>query len=419
MYLNKKRNLVFGLLFKFLLDYSYFSIVSKYYSYQGFYLNINPINYFVSFLIVILFLSILSEKIKSVSDLFLSIAIFTVIIPISTLFGLDDERSILPLIYCISSILIIIFVSKVKIKKIKKIPIIKNGENISLYISLVFVLFLIFWYFISGVELNLNLRKVYEFREENAELSSIGLLSYTNNWTYKIFNIFIILYALKYKKYGICVIFLLCQVYFFSATAHKSVLFLPFIVIIIYLILSKTRSSYLIPLGLIILQLITFIFYYFFDNLFVSAMFSRRVFFIPSHLTYSYIDFFQNNPHIYWSNSILSSFSEYPYHLPLSNLIGEYNGDSRNSANNGFISTGFAHAGLFGIVLYSIMIGFLIRVMNFLISNGVDSTLTLTLILLPLRSLLVSTDFFTAMLTHGLIIIILLLYMLRDKIVKN
>lgn len=56
------------------------------------------------------------------------------------------------------------------------------------------------------------------------------------------------------------------------------------------------------------------------------SMFIRRVFFVPGKLSYDYFDFFAENHFIYWSNSFLSHFIEYPYSLPLAELIGNYEG---------------------------------------------------------------------------------------------
>ncbi len=416
--LNKnKLTLVFtALVFRLLLDISYLNVVSPLYKYAGFHVNFSVGQYGLSWLLYLVAFIFGKDRLLKVSDYFFLTALLSVIAPLTSLFGLDRLRPIFPVLVVIVSILIIYTITRIKVFSFSRLPTVKNGRRLAIFISLLFVLFLLAWYCMSGVKYNLDFSKVYEFRENNAKLSSIGVLAYTNNWTYKIFNIFLITFALHYKKYLLLLLLLSFQVYFFAASAHKGVLFLPFIILSVYYYFRKTNSLTILPVAFTGILLITFASYYLLNDIWLSSLFSRRLFFIPAHLTFVYFDFFSENPQIYWSNSVLSNFTTYPYDLSMSHVVGRYLGDEGMGANNGFIASGFAHAGLFGVILYSLIIGFILRFINDITYNILPIWLAVGISVVPLRNLLISSDLFAVMLTHGFIVALILLFLTRNKL---
>ena len=62
---------------------------------------------------------------------------------------------------------------------------------------------------------------------------------------------------------------------------------------------------------------------------------------------------FPENPRVYWSGSITNLFINYPYKMNPALLIGNYLAVLGSSANNSFLSTGYMHAGIWGIIFYS------------------------------------------------------------------
>ena len=118
---------------------------------------------------------------------------------------------------------------------------------------------------------------------------------------------------------------------------------------------------------------------------------------------------------MFWSNSVLSYFLSYPYDLSLSHVIGRYLGNEGMSANNGFVASGFAHAGIFGVFFYALIIGLILRFINDVTYNLLPLWFAVALSIVPLRSLLISSDLFTVMLTHGFIIALLIIFLARSK----
>ena len=307
------------------------------------------------------------------------------------------------------------FINRAKIISFKNLPIVGKGRLFVVCISMGFVLFLFVWYLIRGVDLNFDLTKVYQFRYRNAEIASFGVLSYTNNWTYKVFNVTLFAFALLNRRYFIAFILFLFQFFFFAASAHKGVLFLPVLVLCTWYYFRKTDSTVVIPVLFSAVIGLTIFFYFVFDDLLSSSLFSRRVFFVPASLTFTYFEFFETNPTILWSNSILSSIVDYPYEGSMSQVIGRFLGQEGMAANNGFVSSGYAHAGLLGVFFYAVLIGLVLRLIDDMSFNKLPLWFAISLCVVPIRSVLISSDLFTVMLTHGFLLVLLIIFFVRER----
>ncbi|WP_165974267.1 hypothetical protein [Vibrio crassostreae] len=337
----------------------------------------------------------------------------SLIFPLSTLYGLGGRGAEALICTVIFQITLFYFV-RIKIPKVS-LPYVNHGEAIIVRGSIISVFLIILWLFITGAAFNLNfdLTKVYEYRQVNAELSSFGLFAYINNWVYQIINVFLIAYFYKNKKFKKMLIFVMIQVFFFAVSAHKSILFYPILVIGIGFYFERYKTLSVILFGVIFIIVTSFILYFFFDDVVPASMFIRRVFFIPAMLSDEYFMFFSSNEFVYWSNSILSGLIDYPYDMRMTKLIG-YQMGTEASANNGLISSGFAHFGYIGIAIYVLLFCFLIKIIDEFSSDSSMKWLGLALTIVPIRAALISSDLPTTLLTHGLLVSIFILYFLRE-----
>ncbi|MGL3044486.1 O-antigen polymerase [Acinetobacter pecorum] len=414
---------IISIIYKILLDFSYISFVNPYFSYAGFNLNISNFNYVCSWLIYLFIVSLTPNVLNRLSDYFLVIFTFSVLSPLLTMFGLDYSLSFYPIFINLIVFLTMRLLLKIKIfSREIGYPYIINGEFYFKAISLIMVLYLIFWYFMSGAvsNFNLDMSKVYDFRDVNAELANFGIFSYLNSWVLKVFSLSLMAYFLLKKKYVYFLVFFSIQCFFFGVSAHKSVLFTPFLILGIYLYLSKTKSLATVPLFFSFLILICLGFFYFNNNIMLSSIFIRRMFFVPNYLTYEYFSFFQLNGFAWWTNSF--SFlggAIYPEGIPqtIGNSLSLTEDGAR--ANNGFISSGFAQAGVFGVFLYTTLLIFILKLIDKFSSETGYLWFSLCIVIAPLRSLLISSDLLTVLLTHGLAVAIILLFLLRKRNLNN
>ena len=409
------------ILYRVLLEVSYVNIISPYFGYFGFNTLFSIENYLLSWMVFMTAFLLSTDRISRVSDCFFLMAVIGVITPICILFGYDADRSFAPLGASIASLCVIYFVVNTKSITFRRLPIFSNGLGLVVLISSTFVAFLIFWYFKSGISLNLDLMRVYEYRSENQDKAGGGILNYIIPWTYKIFTMTLLAITLLKRRYFLAILILSIQVFFFAASAHKSVLISPLLILGLYFYFKKTNSAVIVLgvlSGVVALTLGT---YYIFDDILASSFVVRRALFIPSSFTFSYFEFFASNPKVFWSNSLLSGFLNYPYgqDQSMALVIGEFIGYPDQNANNGFISAGFAHAGLFGIFFYSIIIGLILRFLNHVIENLLPLWFGLSLCVLPFATLLLSSDLLVALSTHGFIIALLIITLVRSKKYDN
>ena len=415
-----KPSILFVLLvfvFRVLLEISYINVINPVFSYSGFHINFSYINYLTSWIIFLSGFLSSAGRIFRVSDYFFIVIFLVVITPMCILFGYDAERSFFPLGVSVFSVWLIYFVVNTKTISFRTLPVFKGGLNLVVLVSSLFVVFLILWYALSGVSFNLNLMEVYDFRSKNQDLAGGGILNYTNGWTYNIFNMTLFAIALLARRYMLAVFIFVIQVYFFAASAHKSVLFIPFIILSLFFYFRKTNSAAFIPALFSSSVALTLSSYYFLGDTLTSSILVRRIFFIPGSLTFIYFEFFNDNPKVIWSNSVFSSFLDHPYAQgqSMSNVIGNFLGYPDRAANNGFIASGYAHAGLFGVLFYSLIVGLILRFLNHITDNLVPLWFALSLCVIPLASLTLSSDLFTVLLTHGFIVALLIILLVRSK----
>ena len=153
--------------------------------------------------------------------------------------------------------------------------------------------------------------------------------------------------------------------------------------------------------------------YAFFDSLLPSSLFLRRVFFVVSNNTFDYFIYFSDNPKVYWSNSFITfGLLDYPYTSSPADMIGELRG-SDSHVNNGFFSTGYMHAGILGLFVYSVIVGFIFNIIDGISKNGVPFWFTICLTIVSIRALILSSDLLTALVTHGIIISIIVLFLFK------
>lgn len=416
--LNVNRMVFFTsiILFRGLLDFSYINYVSELFSYDGFFYEFDGWQYVVSWMLFLISLTIVSDRILKVSHYFFATAMLSVIAPLTSLCGLDSERPLLPVVVSITALLWVCFLSRLAVINFNGLPPVRHGRQLAVLLATCFVLFLVLWFYTSGAKPNLDIREVYDFRQANADVAAQGLFAYTNNWTYQIFSVYLMCMALYARRFLVFLLLLGIQIYFFAFAAHKSILFLPFLVLSVWFYFRYSDSLLMLPLLFIGILLISIIANVFWGDVWLISMVARRVFFVPADLTFSYFDFFSQHAHSYWSNSILSAFFTYPYgDVGIPYVIGDFLGKPEMGANNGFVSSGYAHAGVFGVFVYATILGILLGLLNGISSGFMPVWLAVAISIVPLRSLLISSDLFTVMLTHGFAVAMCLMYLSRKR----
>ena len=401
--------------FRTMLDISYMFFVSRVYGYKGFAYDPLAGSYLFSWFFFFWAMTFISPRLERISDFFFAMALLLVIAPLTSLYGLSG-RGAFPVLITIGSINIMYLLTRPGLFKVPVFPVIIGGRKFAALISVAMVLYLVTWYFGSGAVrfFNLDFSRVYESRTASAELANIGVLAYLNNWVYKIFSMFLLAWLLYKRNFMLALLVVGAQVFFYGVSAHKSVLFLPAMILGVWFYFRRTNRLDSMPVLLSMVVSTALFLYLAFDQTMPASMFIRRVFYTPALLTYDYFSFFSENAHVFWSNSILAGLQNYPYDKAVPYMIGEYNG-SGSHANIGFIANGYAHAGLPGVLVYSIIFALILRFID-VTGRYMPAWFGLALTIIPLRVALLSSDLFTVMSTHGMLIALLLLIFVRNPL---
>ncbi|WP_189103020.1 hypothetical protein [Deinococcus knuensis] len=209
--------------------------------------------------------------------------------------------------------------------------------------------------------------------------------------------------------------------YIFGFTGQKSTLFSITLVLGIIFIYRKSISS--IGIRLInysaVATILAFAIDSFAQQAVLTSIFTRRVLITPGLLTIYYFDFFSKNDPVLLSHSFLSSLSNYPYDLRPPFLIGrDYFNSSSMSANANFLADGYSNFRYFGMLLFSIVLGFILRFIETYSNISERKVVILCGIALPVFAL-TNSALFTSILTHGLAFGIIITFIYATSQQKN
>lgn len=273
----------------------------------------------------------------------------------------------------------------------------------------------------GGAYLNFDLTRVYDFRQEAAD-NLPGIFGYLMPSASKVIIPVGIVLSLLYRKWVLLIVFICCAIMIFALSSHKSPLFMPIVIILVYWFSQYKKALDLTLLSLVAVVLIGGIDFYLWQSgmgglggLF-GSLFVRRALLVPSALNWAYLDFFSVNPYTYWAESKLSlGMISSAYDLDTAHLIGrEVLGDAEIHANTGWIGSGMACAGYVGIALYSVLIGLLLSLID-AYAKKLGYSFVLAIFALSVMTATRSANFTSMLLSHGLFVQIIIMIFLQPS----
>ncbi|MCF6273411.1 MAG: hypothetical protein L3J37_09530 [Rhodobacteraceae bacterium] len=416
----RRLTLVDALLFSatfFLLTSIYVTVISEIWGYAGFEREVSILKTTVSYLLLFGILQQIPRRFSTRS--FLLVMIFYIyLVPAYILFAVGGASLLFILVVSLAYLLIFM-ASWVKVKRVK-VGKLSGKSLLALVLGLSMLTVLVTAVYSGFSTFNLNLMKVYDFRSD-AAAKLPAIFGYITSPVGKILLPAGVVLSLYYGRTRTALLFVVITVLYFGFAQHKSILFAPLMVYLLYIGIKRTKSLAPIHILLFLIALsgLAELMYnqisggqnYFFNGLFI-----RRLFFVPPLIDTMYLEFFSSNPLLLWSQSKVSfGMVASPYELQAPFLIGqEFFGNAEMSANTGIIGSGFSNASLIGVTFYAILLGLVIAFLNVqgqILGHALVASISLTIVL----SIMNSSDFVTAFLTHGLLwLLILLLLMPRQ-----
>jgi len=408
--MNFLLKLILLIIIKLLLEYSYISFVYKFYAYAGFNYEFILTKYLIGWIVYIFGFFILYKKSNiRLYEVFVFLYLLYVL-PNISFYSLSnqDTKSFFSIILPYFIILLLI-----TNQNIFKLNYLSKGKPFILLISFILTLIVVFHYaIVSGGHIVINFIDVYSFREEYDKIGNSGFFGYLNNWVVKIFTTLLFAWALSKNKRILMLISVLLIILLYILTGHKSNLQGLFLVPLFYFLFFKVKKiDIFILISFLFLLVISILIGFYYDM--IPSLIIRRLIFIPAQLNFIYLEFFSTHEFAYWANSIMKYFIAYPYDTNLAHVIGEYIGHPKENANTGFIASGYAQAGYIGIIIYTFVAVVILNIIN-TIAVRIDKYIVMSIVFIPIEVLYTSSDLLTTLLTHGLLISIITLW-LYDK----
>lgn len=278
-------------------------------------------------------------------------------------------------------------------------------------------------YFNKGLKLTINLKDALDLR-----LSSRGNISSIFDrilpWSANIIFPMGLIIGVKRKRIGLVILMVLGEVAAFSINGVKTWLFVAFLSMVLSIFTKNEKSIAILPLLLAAICIFGLLFNgsEVVSN-FVNNYITRRVFFTTSINNHYWIDFFNNHPKLFFTNSSLGwirRFVDVPYSTNVSSIIGlNYYGSAANNAASGTIATAYANLGWAGLVFYPIIVSIIAKLLDKAsVIGGLDNKTCSIVYIYPIiissAEYLLNGSIYTAVITYGFLVgVIILRYLIR------
>lgn len=415
---------------RLLLDIGYFSLIVKQFDYYGFHDYHNSFSVVLSWLILIIsFLFV--DKILTIPDSRHSGLIVTVLYLLSFIpFTTCIAAGILPSGYIVLNslywLMLILFENISLSKPLKPFPTVKAGgfildDKVAWGIGAFSLILIIF---ISGryahFRISFDLYSVYSIRSEARSYDFPLLISYLFSWTRAI-NPTMFAYSVLEKKRGMALLFFTAQMLSFGVDGLKSTFFMPFVFLLVILFVKRRNVTIIkkaIALGLTGIALLSVLEYFALGRFVILELIIRRVLFIPNYLSYCYYDFFQTHVPDYFRSSFLRFFgfsSPYTHNSQgITYIIGDvYFSKPSMNCNDGLIADALTNLGKPGLIIMPLLLISCLRLFD-ISTMKLDKGLSTTSALY-LSYTLLSSFLLTVLLTHGMIVLTIILYFIGEK----
>lgn len=402
--------------YKFFLDKSY-EFVAYTFDYQGFFYNgktpeTELLSWTILFCAMPALKRIFDDKTTSGNVLAL-LVLFSVIPAISVIsFRSDYETNYVILI---STFWAIFFAAWIFFKPVN-IKILGKMESQIFYIVTFLILsssVLLYSYINTGLRFHFDLIEVYDIRAEARGFIAPFPLNYLVAFADNLLPVLAI--YLLYKRRWLLVLIAFFVIFVnFSISGQKQIMFVPTLGIIGYFAFKNgVKPYYLVTFGTVIAFLCvleTFVS----NSITLNGLFTYRVLFIPTELHFSYYSYFQSHDILLFSQSLLRAFSN-QNQQDIQFLIGEYSiGQYSARANNGLFSDAYMNLGVVGVVVYPVLFAWYLRVLDGAVSGLPQRVVFVVVVYVAF--VLLSMTLTAALITSGLLFLIVLLYTLpKDR----
>jgi len=406
------RMLAWGVALRLLLDASLVLHVSEMYAYAGFRLDLDMARLIESWLAYLVILLAAPKQLRRPSDLLVLMLLFGMAAPAGSLYALMDldPRHFLLLNAAIWVVLL------TRTCPIFSVAMVRGGALIAIGLLLAMALVTTVWMIQAGALSRFNLRfdRVYEVRRAVPAELGRPPLTYLVIWCVKVVGPGLLAICLWRRRYSAAVCIFALQVLWYGLTSHKAVLFYPLYAVFLWAWFRSRSSLWIVPAAIAGVVAVSLALALASLDTWAASLFIRRSLLVVARTVFQWMEFFEPEPMLLWSYSFGAAFVEYPYELNPARVVGESLGTASH-VNTSFIGSGYAQAGVLGLLMYAVLVGLILRIIDSVASRGIPVWVATAVMIVPMESLLLASDLPTALLSHGVAFGLLVLLLLRSN----
>jgi hypothetical protein len=399
-----------GLAFKMLFEICYVYHISPSFSYMGLVLALDYQKLTESYLITLAMLLLMSARARTPSAIILTIGLFMGVMPILSIYALQGRAASFTYV-SVSAFVIGFIISGLPRVRVSYV---KTSENFFLGLCVAFVSIVIVFSVAQGAyrHFTFDLNSIYVYRSELNELVFVGAFKYITPWTFNAFNVILLLWSLHYRRRMLLFCAISAQIFIYACTLEKAVLFNFLLIALVYYVVRRSGNviglSVLFCIGVLAGMLETVLF----AQANLTELVTRRVLALPSYLANEYFELFGDIGHVYWTNGLLGGMAPYPFADDPPKLVGKAAmGSLETWANNGMFGMGFMQAGFIGILLYGVVYGLWLYLIDCIAVGRVPVEVAVSAVIIPTVLAVTDSDLPTSLLTHGGIVATLMLWL--------
>jgi hypothetical protein len=406
-----------ALLMYHVLLYAYIEINVPIWGYLGYTENFSLMRYFIATLLLMVVKTITPRRIEDFHSFIL--AIFSTLSMTTTAVLFAARGFDLPYFLAVVGFYAILWFLPRRLKF--RVGARRAPQQTILILAISVVALSLIWIIVKGGlgRLSFDVSTIYELRSDAMNAYFQFPFNYINNWATKIFAPVVLAIGLIRRRLWIVSFAVIAELLFYGAFAQKTPLALvAFAMFSMWAVPRRIRTS-LLELALTIVVAASIVLYYVYGNLLILAIVVNRTFFGPANNNILFYELFLENPYTFFSNSFLRGIVDYPLPMHVFDMISIVRtGDIGINPNTGALGTGFMHMGYMGMLFYAVLIGLIISFITSL-SKHHPPWVPVAVAGPATFIMLTSTDVAVALLTNGLLVGILVVFLWPTKSVAR
>jgi len=254
-----------------------------------------------------------------------------------------------------------------------------------------------------------DLASVYKVRDDYLD-NPAPLVGYLVPWQGSVLNPALMLLGFKRRSLLLGVSGLVLQLVLFGMTGFRAFLLMPVLLLGLYLFGARRHLAAVALAGMMTIVAIALLVYAWLDVPVVPALLVDRVIVVPAELHYWYYDFFgvHGQMPLQLSQSLFAAVAPVHYSAPIAEVIAWKYMGLPVSANVGMFADAFANFGFAGCAIFALLFTAVLKAVD-AAGHGLDARVQAALVGMSAFQL-VNSGLLTTLLTHGLGLVILVLW---------